>query len=306
MSTQDSTYLILGGTSKAGTTSLFLYLADHPAVCASNSKETGYFLDESYPRRARYRLSDGPDTYSEYFNQCLTRPIRLDATPDYLYSEGAAKRIKDTLPDARLMFILRDPLERLISWYRFSKQLGRLPADVTFEQYVDMQRAEQPVKPGEQQYMRALQQGCYSVYLRSYFEQFDRTRILVMPYGRLEREPRALLSDVCAFGGIDDTIYNDYSFEVHNKTQAMRFAGVNRAYLTARDGMRKQFNTNRFIKGALRPVRRGFESVFFQLNKGKDDGIDVPEALRRDLAAYYAAEPAAIGALMGRGPFAWD
>ena len=58
-------YIIIGGTTKAATTSLYFYLADHPNVCASNIKETRFFLDADYPLPVKYRLEDGLEKYEK-------------------------------------------------------------------------------------------------------------------------------------------------------------------------------------------------------------------------------------------------
>ena len=202
-SAQDSNYAIIGGTSKAGTTSLFLYLADHPQLCGANSKETGFFLDDNYPRRTKYRLQDGLNHYSTYFNLCADRPYYLDATPDYLYSVGAALRIRSSLTKVKLIFILRDPVDRLVSWYRFAKQLGRIAADLPFEDYVVQQFAESPISPGEQPYMRALQQGRYDTYLQSYYDCFSPDDIFIASYETLKHDAPQLMLDLSKFLGID-------------------------------------------------------------------------------------------------------
>lgn len=75
-------YLIIAGTTKAATTSLFNYLADHPEICASNVKETRFFLDADYPLPAKYRFEDGLDKYELYFVHCSASHIRMEATPD--------------------------------------------------------------------------------------------------------------------------------------------------------------------------------------------------------------------------------
>lgn len=299
------TNIIIGGTSKAGTTSLFLYLADHPSVCGANSKETGFFLDDSYPRRAKYRLEDGEEHYDTYFNQCSDLLYRVDATPDYLYSSGAAGRIRSVLEDVKLLFILRDPIDRLVSWYRFSRQLARTQADLSFEEYISAQRSELPIKPGEQPYMRALQQGRYSQYLSSYFDQFPADNIQVRSFGALQDNPLEFMNSISHFVGIDPAFYRDYRFPVHNRTRTMRFAGLNGTYVRVRDQLRMRVNTQPFIKRTLQPVRRGFEAVFFRLNSTSDDDIRIPPELRSWLTDYYAEEVEHIAQLTGQDSFTW-
>ena len=57
-------FLIIGGASKAGTTSMFSYLAEHPQICASHAKETRFFLDSDYPLSSPWRCAkNGKDAY---------------------------------------------------------------------------------------------------------------------------------------------------------------------------------------------------------------------------------------------------
>src|SRR3712207_1668459 len=100
---KEHSYLIIGGTTKAATTSLFSYLADHPQICASSLKESRFFLDADYPVSSKCRFEDGLDKYDELFQHCRDdRLLRLEATPDYLYSAATPQKIKFSLPKAKL------------------------------------------------------------------------------------------------------------------------------------------------------------------------------------------------------------
>jgi hypothetical protein len=296
---QDFTYLIIAGTTKAGTTSLFLYLADHPDICGSSVKETGFFLDDSYPQRTKYRLADGLDKYEAYFNECAQRPFRLDATPDYLYSVGAAGRIRDALPTAKLLFILRDPVERLISWYRFAKQIGRLAPDMDFNDYVWLQlEGKGKIEPGEQ-HLLALEQGRYSRYLQPFFEAFPAEQLCVVPYDLLRRDARALMRQVCHFLAVDPGFYVPYRFEVFNQSQTMKNVALNRAYVEGRAYLQMRLNMIPPIKMALRPLRRRFEPWLLQMNRKEDEAIQITADLQATLACYYQDEAAALERLLG-------
>ena len=155
-------YLIIGGTTKAGTGSLFKYISDHPEVCGSNTKETRFFFDQScYPLEAFYSLDDGLEKYETFFSHCPEKRFRVEATPDYLYSPSTAQNISNTLQDVKLLFILRHPVERLVSWYRFSKQQGLLSKDIGLDTYVNdkFEIIEQGFNTSKHQHLRTLEQG---------------------------------------------------------------------------------------------------------------------------------------------------
>ena len=65
--------------------------------------------------------------------------LRLDSTPDYLYSTGTPDKIKEYLNNYKIIFILRNPVDRIISWYRYAKQVGGILEEMNFQEYVTQQ-----------------------------------------------------------------------------------------------------------------------------------------------------------------------
>ena len=167
-------HLILAGVTRAATTSLFTYLADHPGVCRSSIKETRFFLDHDELKRL-YRYEDGPALYDRFFPDCPPDAVRLEATPDYLYRPAVAQRIADTLPNAHLVIILREPISRLTSWRRYAIQNGLLDADMTLTEYVRVQFEAEGHGPGHSHSTCDRSgEGRYSTYLDPWIEAFDR------------------------------------------------------------------------------------------------------------------------------------
>lgn len=109
-------YILICGVQKAGTTSLFQYLADHPDICPSSVKETGFFLEPTYPfyKPRAFQYINGFDQINYYFTSCNHKKIRLEGTPSYLYSSKAPSYIKESLPDVLSIFMLREPVSRSI------------------------------------------------------------------------------------------------------------------------------------------------------------------------------------------------
>ncbi len=301
-----NSHLIIGGTTKAGTTSLFIYLNDHPDICGSNVKETRFFLDPDYPLPAKYRYEDGLGHYNDYFNHCQQQVLSMEATPDYLYSPGTPRKIKESLPEVRLLFILRDPVERLISWYRFAKQIGQLPDETSLDQYVHLQ-----IRQGEhgalaEQHMRALQQGRYSVFLAPYFDLFERDQICVLNYTDLKTDAAALMAEICRFAGADPSFYQDYGFQIFNPTQTMRSTRLNSIYRQLRESMRMRAHDKPRLHSMLRTMRRRFEPFLLRLNQRPDEPVTISESVRAVLDDFYGDEPAALARLLGQEQFSWQ
>ena len=138
MTVEEHHYLIVGGVPKAGTRSLYKWLADHPRVCASSLKEPRFFLDAGYPLPSAKRF-DGTNLqeYTSFFKHGHedTHLLKLDTTPDYLYSKTAL-RIAELFPSAKIIFILRDQVERMVSWYKYACQKWLIATGMSFEDYV--------------------------------------------------------------------------------------------------------------------------------------------------------------------------
>ena len=326
-------YLIVGGTTKAATTSLFAYLAAHPAICAATYKETRFFLDKTYPLPSKYRYSGNVEEYNLLFPEedDGDARLRLESTPDYLYCSSARERIAEFLPHAKLVFSLREPISRLISWYRFAKQNGTLPQTLSFDGYVEMlfkeirdrgtARACPPqsvnsrntpppaacdsVPSKTEQYLQTLQQGCYTVYLKPYFERFGVSRIHILFYEDIAENPRTVLANLCEFAGIDADFYEDYIFQVTNRTETMKNSELHRKYRHFRFQLRQWTHNKPIIHNSLRAVRKAIEPFYLRLNTRPAEQVNVSEETRQRLVNYYQNDVHELAALIGQ-PAPWN
>ena len=314
----DYHYLIVGGTTKAATTSLFTYLADHPSVCAASYKETRFFLDTDYPLPSKFRYKGDIEEYNLLFSECDDTQFRLESTPDYLYCPSALERMAQFLPHAKLIFSLREPISRLISWYRFAKQIDRLPQSISFDGYVERlftiaeqkhseRRIGQADKHSDEnidheQFMQVLQQGCYAVYLKQYFERFGKDRIYPLFYEDLAENPLKVLSDLCQFAGIEPDYYHDYTFKVTNRTETMRSSEFHQKYRAFRFQVRRWTHNKPIIHKSLRAMRRAIEPLYLRLNTRRDEGVTVSEKTQNRLVDYYKQDVDDLSELIGKQP----
>ncbi|WP_256759521.1 sulfotransferase domain-containing protein [Cohnella sp. WQ 127256] len=118
---------VIIGAQKAGTTSLYHYLNQHPVIAGAVVKEVHYFdLNYDKPR----------EWYLQFFPSLLEKKRRLtgEASPYYLFHPLAARRLRETLPDAKIIVILRNPIDRAYSHYHHS--VRNLGETLTFEQAI--------------------------------------------------------------------------------------------------------------------------------------------------------------------------
>ena len=299
----DYNYLIVGGTTKAATTSLFAYLTDHPAICAATYKETRFFLNSDYQLPSKYRYSGDAEEYASLFPNCDETQLRMESTPDYLYCEKARERIAEFLPQVKLVFSLREPISRLISWYRFAKQIGKLPQTLSFDAYVELLFDALDRNTGnKEQHLQSLQHGCYTTYLEHYFNRFGRARIYILFYEELAAQPVVIMKNLCNFAGINADFYSDYAFKVTNRTQKMRNSGLHRKYRDFRFRLRQWTYNKPIIHNPLRTIRRTIEPLYLRLNTQTDEKILMSEETQHRLVKYYQPDIDALTVLIGKPP----
>jgi hypothetical protein len=181
------TFLIIGAP-KAGTTSLHHYLAQHPKICMSEPKETDFFLRADY----RTALSE----YAQCFAHDTTSHVRGEASPRYTWypflTDDIPGRIASVVPEAKLIYLVRDPVERAIGFYwemLTSRDLAPLE-----EAFADPYEDASPyVCPSR-----------YAVQLERYLRWFPRSQMLVLDSEDLRLNRRATLQTVFEFVGVED------------------------------------------------------------------------------------------------------
>jgi sulfotransferase family protein len=297
-------FLIIGGTSKAGTTSVFNYLANHPQIC-SFIKETRFFLDTEYPLPSDKRYQkNGPEAYLSFFDSGGSQPQenwRLEATPDYLHSANTPYAIRKTLENVRFIFILREPMSRLLSWYRFGRAINEVPSNMTFDEYVQLQKESNGSVAAAYQHpaFYALQQGRYSVYLAPFLELFGKSSIHIGFYEELQRDPLSFISSICRSVGIDETYFQNYSFNVVNRSVQVRSPRLHRAYFEAKEKLRRLVRDAPKARWLLRQVRRTVDVAYAKLNITKSGKLVMSSATEQFLWSYYGNEASHLRKLLG-------
>ncbi|GIE86912.1 sulfotransferase family protein [Actinoplanes regularis] len=198
---------LIAGVPKAGTTALHAALTGHPELFLSPVKEPKFFLSEGPPPR-----HGGPgdvQTYQEHVwrrgdYEALFAPApagaRLgEATPFYLHDLAAHDRIKALVPEARIILLLRDPVDRAHSNWTHLWNAGLEPeAD-----FLAACRAEPArVEAGWAQFWHYLGLGLYGRQLEHLYRHFPREQVLLLRYKELKDAPAATLDRVCAFIGV--------------------------------------------------------------------------------------------------------
>lgn len=202
--------LLVVGAKRGGTTSLWRYLDEHPAVLptfprAQNIKGT-YFFDENWQRGERWYLSHFPTTARRRMveKRIGCAPITFEASPYYLYHPLAPERARAVAPEALVVALLRDPVERAFShWKERRNHTEDLPFEAALAAEEDRTRGEEDrLRRGEIQVSHAhrhqtyVAQGCYAPMLERWFEAFGRDRVVVRSSEEFYADPQAFCDEL--------------------------------------------------------------------------------------------------------------
>jgi hypothetical protein len=197
----------VAGVPKAGTTALYAALVRHPQLFLPTVKEPKFFLTDGPPPRR-----GGPgdiqtygehvwrrDEYEALFDPAPPGTKRGEATPFYLYSQRAQDRIATLVPAARLVLLLRDPVDRAHSNWAHLWSAG-LESESDFVAACAAEPARKAA--GWADFWHYIGQGLYGRQLEHLYSMFPRDQVLVLRYRDLRDRPAAALDQVCAFLGV--------------------------------------------------------------------------------------------------------
>jgi Sulfotransferase domain len=198
---------LIAGVPKAGTTALHAALVPHPDLYLSTVKEPKFFLSDGRPP-----AQGGPgdvQTYQEHvwrradyealFDPAPPGSLRGEATPFYLYDLAAQDRIRSLIPDAKLILLLRDPVDRAHSNWTHLWNAGLEPeADFLTACYAEEDRKA----AGWAAFWHYIGLGRYGEQIQHLYQVFPREQVLLLRYRDMTDAPGATLYRVCEFLGV--------------------------------------------------------------------------------------------------------
>ncbi len=173
-------HFIIAGAQKSGTTTLYAMLSHHPDICMSDRKETDFFA----------RGANGDFSYDSY-RKLFSGDGRWlgEASPVYAMRHefpGVAERIHTAVPEARIIYVVRDPVARAISQYKHDYLAGRIP-DTRFP------------GPLEERIGHCIATSSYFEQLSPFAELFPKDRILVLDFDELVTNPTSTARRITDF-----------------------------------------------------------------------------------------------------------
>jgi len=185
-------FLIIGAM-RSGTSSLAYYLRDHPQVFMARNKELHYFTD---------RFDRGIDWYRHQFAGGAGYATVGEATPTYMYDPIAVERMAAVLPDAKLVAVLRNPVDRAYSHYWHQVEKGR--ETVSFAEAVAAEADRIAGRSGwDRRAWAYVDKGRYREQLKCVCALYPRDALHVILFEDLRDHPDAAFASVCEFLGVD-------------------------------------------------------------------------------------------------------
>ncbi len=252
--------MIIAGTVKSGTTSLFRYLSNHSAICGSDIKETCFFLPIRYGEERRPMAE-----YESHFRGCDGHPYVLESTPGYFEGGRAvAQEIERELREARIVIVLRDPVDRLSSFFSYQKAQLHLPAEMTLSQYIDschaIDETERSLQANDSFW--GVDGGRYANYLPDWFDVFPKERIRVLFFEDLVRRPVDVLEELGDWLRIDSSEFRSMKLDVENKTVHYKAGWLHKLAISA----------NRKTEWAMSrapALKKMVRSIYYAINAGQ-------------------------------------
>jgi hypothetical protein len=280
----------LAGAPKAGTTSLYRDLRQHPAVCMSEPKETWYFFDHRKYER-------GLDWYTtQFFGQCGEHRAIGEATPGYMAHPESPRRIAESLEvEPQFLFLLRDPVERAFSHYHFDLQRGARDPSRSFSEVI-RDPDEQSADPS-QNHVGLVELGCYLQHLKRYEQYFGRDRLHPILFADYVNRREETLNHIYKVLGLSPAPIPDSENQNPTKYPINRslFSGLKRAWARVermlgptaemlnplRDAVRRNLLSASQDRPSMNPADRAFLRDFYA-----DTNASLTEYLGRDLSHW--------------------
>jgi hypothetical protein len=293
--------LIFLGTPKSGTTSLYDWLSEHPQIGTGTTKEIRFLMDAAEPLAlANGYAKTGLEGYGAYFPRRLheQKSYWMDVSPTYYYQACAPEAIAALPETPHLGLIFRRPGPRIYSFYQFAMHnKNRLPRGMDFERFVDA------IDAGPKGPLKALpslsnliDHTDYAKWAELWLQVAPREKISFLTFDQLHSDPRALMQQMCAWLGLDGSVYQDFAFGKENRSFEVKNPALHELKLRAGEWFH-------LPKGLKRSLRGIYEKMNTRELKREKDARTVE--LIAELDRRFAPSVARLETLTGLDLSAW-
>lgn len=231
--------LIIGGTPKSGTSSIYDWLAVHPSVTGSVPKETFFLMDKDNPMlNQEANVHDqGANAYGTFFPNNIATPIIFEATTHYLYQQTALKFLASLDPVPYVFFILRKPSDRIYSSFEYTKNnRAAIHPDFSFSLFVSLllngeeHLIDKYITSEQSRYVlkRDLQYSNYYQFLQRWANDIPEEKLHIFLFEDIVKHPHRFMTSISSILNIDGSFYDSFSFEKKNETYGVKSHGLHK------------------------------------------------------------------------------
>ncbi len=274
-------FLVIGA-EKSGTTWLYHNLYQHPDIYLPLTKETHFFNVKNSNLEAVDNFQLGWDWYASFFKDWSGEKAIGEVTPMYLCDEKAPARIHAALPEVKIIYLLRNPIERAYSHYWMALRKNHLQGS-----FADMIAQKE---------VRVIQRGNYHQQLQKYYDLFPAENILGFEFEAFFSDKAANMRRIAEFIGVDP---EPFAAKAQSKQQAKKSYAApkpkNLALFQAISGGAKLLRRNNFTNRVLDGLKRtGLTGKIKKWNTTSEEYPPMPEAERLRLLDYYQKDIEAL------------
>ena len=188
------------GAEKSGSTWIGQCIAEHPEVYFPKNREIFFFndIDGHYLKYPNTRYSRGIDWYKRLYKHSPKGKKKGDWSIAYISSEETARRIHSFLPEVKLIAILRNPVDRIISQYVHEIRLGLIDKSVSIDEILK-------VRPDY------IEKGYYAKQLKWYLKYFKKKQVLVLIYEEVKKNPDKYIRQIFKYLGLKNVDFKPRS-----------------------------------------------------------------------------------------------
>ena len=273
---------MLIGAQKAGTTSLYQYISQHPQIEFSRVKEVSFFIDPEHFAR-------GTDYYHTFFRSDAGDAgdtIVAGCHALMLSCAGAPDRVLQYNPQMKFIAILRDPVNRAWSAFNYSKAKGWEPKDTGFIDALDLEPERlQSTEHRNRHDLVYLYNGLYWQHLTNWMKKFGRDQFLILRSRDLRSDPDKCLQKIWRFLGVYPENRCDTSRE-YNRASRPSWLWINE-FLSSKTN-RIKTGLRWLLPDSLRVWIRGrLIPVVKSVNEIEIDAVVIPGEYRSRLSNYF-------------------
>lgn len=243
---------IIIGAMKCGTTSLHYYLRNHPDIYMPREKELDFFVEEN-------NYGKGVSWYTSKFKSQYL--LNGEASPNYTKAHlfvGVPEKMYRLLPDVKLIYLYRDPIDRAYSHYIHSLSSGR-----------EKNNLEKALTENSNYILTSL----YHWQLEQFLEFYSRDQLLILDSGELRKNRENALKKIYKFLGVD-YFYNEEIIEKNRQSSSLKTRRSKFNYLFLNT------NTGEYLK---KIIPEEFKQFYKKLTEKKLDQPELSDTLKKEL-----------------------